>query len=179
MTTLRLRPEGPADPPAIRRVIAAAFAAGDGSAPAEVGLVEALRHSPAWLPELSMLAEVDGEVVAYALLTRVRVDPNDRPALALGPVAVLPEHQVSGYGTAVVQAVLDAAIELGERLVVVLGNPAYYRRFGFQPAANLQLTSLWSGLGDPWQAMVLPTVADQAGETPGGEVRFPAPWSAV
>ena len=179
MTTLRLRPEGPADPPAIRRVIAAAFARGDGSVPAEVGLVEALRGSPAWLAELSMLAEVDGEVAAYALLTRVRVDPGERPALALGPVAVLPEYQVRGYGTAVVQAALDAAAELGEGLVVVLGNPAYYRRFGFRPAADLHLTGPWSGLGDPWQAMVLPSVPDQAGAAPGGEVRFPAPWSAV
>ena len=92
---------------------------------------------------------------------------------------MLPEYQVRGYGTAVVQAALDAAAELGEGLVVVLGNPAYYRRFGFRPAADLHLTGPWSGLGDPWQAMVLPSVPDQAGAAPGGEVRFPAPWSAV
>lgn len=178
VTTLRLHPEGPADPPAVRRVIAAAFARSNVPVPAEVGLVEALRHSSAWLPELSMLAEVDGEVVAYALLTRVRVDPGDVPALALGPVAALPGSQGRGYGTAAVQAALDAAAELGERLVVVLGNPAYYRRFGFRPAAEMKLTSPWSGLGEPWQAMVLPAVG-QAAPAPSGEVRFPAPWAAV
>jgi putative acetyltransferase len=176
---VRLRPEGPADPPAIRRVIAGAFARSDVPVPAEVGLVEALRHSAAWLPELSMVAEVDGEVVAYALLTRVWVDPCDTPALVLGPVAVLPARQGRGYGSAAVQAALDAAAELGERLVVVLGNPAYYRRFGFQPAAEMQLTSPWSGLGDPWQAIVLPTAGPGTAPLPQGEVRFPAPWAAV
>jgi putative acetyltransferase len=179
VTTLRLRPEGPADPPAIRRILAEAFASADRQAPTEVALVDALRGSAAWLPELSMVAEADGEVVAYALLSRVWVGPVREPALALGPVAVLPVHRGLGYGTDVVQAALDAAAELGERLVVVLGNPSYYRRFGFRPAAQLGLTSAWSGLGDPWQALVMPADTSGAPPVPRGEVHYPPAWAAV
>jgi putative acetyltransferase len=178
VTTLRLRPEGPADAPAIRRILAEAFARADVAVPGEVALVDALRGTTAWLPELSMVADVDGELVAYALLSRVWVGPVREPALALGPVAVLPAHQRLGYGKNVVQAALDAAAELGERLVVVLGNPSYYRRFGFRSAAPLGLTSPWSGLGDPWQALVLPADTSGAPPVPRGEVRYPPPWAA-
>ncbi|MEO3745955.1 N-acetyltransferase [Plantactinospora sp. B5E13] len=179
MTTVRLRPEQQSDSAVIRRLVALAFARPDGGVPAEVRLVEALRGSDAWLPELSMVAEVDGELVGYALLTRVRVQPGQVPALALGPVAVRPDRQRRGYGRDVVQAALDAATEFGERLVVVLGNPAYYRRFGFTPAARFGLTSPWSGLGDPWQALPLPSVDGSEPVVPRGEVTFPPPWSQV
>lgn len=179
MTTLRLRPEGPADAPAIRRIVAEAFARTDVAVPPEVALVDGLRGGNAWLPELSMVAEADGELVAHALLSRVWVGPAAEPALALGPVAVLPERHGLGYGTEVVQAALDAAAELGERLVVVLGNPSYYRRFGFRPAAELGLASPWSGLGAPWQALVLPDDTSGAPSPPRGEVRYPAAWAAV
>ncbi|MGI5146554.1 GNAT family N-acetyltransferase [Plantactinospora sp. CA-294935] len=179
MTTVRLRAEGPADAVAIRQLVAEAFASPDTRLPAEVRLVEALRVTDAWLPELSMVAEVDGELVGYALLSRVEVWPGGVPALALGPVAVRPGRQRRGYGQDVVRAALDAAAELGERLVVVLGNPAYYRRFGFSPAARFGLTSPWSGLGDPWQALMLPSEDGSDDPVPSGEVTFPPPWSQV
>ncbi|MEH1101023.1 GNAT family N-acetyltransferase [Micromonospora sp. CPCC 205561] len=181
VTTLRLRPENPADAGAVRRVLAAAFARPDVATPPEVALVEELRESDAWLPELAMVAEYGGEVVGYALLTRVRVrsDEHTAPALALGPVAVAPHRQRIGLGAAVVQAALDAATELDERLVVVLGAPAYYHRFGFGRADRLGLTSPWSGLGDPWQALALPPTVSGEGPPPRGEVLFPPPWSKV
>ncbi|MEQ4300628.1 N-acetyltransferase [Plantactinospora sp. B6F1] len=179
MTIVRLRAEGPADALAIRQLLAEAFAGPDVRLPPEARLVEALRGSGAWLPELSMVAEVDGELVGYALLSRVEVWPGAVPALALGPVAVRPARQRRGYGQDVVRAALDAAAELDERLVVVLGTPAYYRRFGFSPAARFGLTSPWSGLGDPWQALVLPSVDGSDDPVPSGEVTFPPPWSQV
>jgi putative acetyltransferase len=173
-------------------VLAEAFARPGVAVPDEVLLVDVLRDGPAWLSELSMVAEVDsadsdqigdvetfGTIVAYALLSRVRVEPGAVAALALGPVAVLPHRQRSGYGTAVVWAALDAAADLGERLVVVLGDPAWYARFGFVPATGLGLTSPWSGLGDPWQALVLPPPVSGAGPVPRGEVVYPSPWSRV
>lgn len=175
---MRLRPEEPADLAGIRRVVTSAFARPDAPVPAEVALVDALRGSDAWIPELSMVADAAGEVVGYALLTRVRVQPGATPTLALGPVAVRTDRQRLGYGTDVVQAALDAATELGERLVVVLGNPVFYRRFGFQPAARFGLTSPWSGLGAPWQALPLPADGGPV-PVPPGEVTFPAPWSLV
>lgn len=181
VTTLRLRPEDPADEEPVARVLAAAFARPDVTTPPEVGLVEDLRRSDAWIPELAMVAEYGGEVVGYALLTRVQVrtDGGAWPALALGPVAVAPHRQRIGHGAAAVQAALDAATELGERLVVVLGDPAYYRRFGFGRADRLGLTSPWSGLGEPWQALVLPPSTSDEPPPPTGEVVFPPPWSKV
>ncbi|MEV6811655.1 N-acetyltransferase [Micromonospora sp. NPDC051296] len=181
MTTLRLRPEDPADTGAVRRVLAAAFARPDVAIPPEVRLVDELRGSDAWLPELAMVAEYGGEIVGYALLTRVVVcsDGGSAAALALGPVAVAPHRQRIGLGSAVVQAAVEAATELGERLVVVLGDPAYYRRFGFSRADRLGLTSPWSGLGEPWQALVLPPSASGEPAPPQGEVLFPPPWSKV
>ncbi|PZG12335.1 GNAT family N-acetyltransferase, partial [Micromonospora craterilacus] len=174
MTTLRLRPEDPADTGAVRRVLAAAFARPDVATPPEVRLVDELRGSDAWLPELAMVAEYGGEIVGYALLTRVVVgsDGGSTAALALGPVAVAPHRQRIGLGSAVVQAAVEAATELGERLVVVLGDPAYYRRFGFSRADRQGLTSPWSGLGEPWQALVLPPSASGEPPPPQGEVLF-------
>ncbi|WP_033666461.1 GNAT family N-acetyltransferase [Salinispora mooreana] len=178
---MRLRPEEPADTGAVRRVLAGAFARPDVTTPPEVGLVDELRGSAEWLPALAMVVEYGGEVVGYALLTRARVrsDHDDVAALALGPVAVAPHRQRIGLGSAVVQAALDAAAELGERLVVVLGDPAFYRRFGFGRADRLGLTSPWSGLGEPWQALVLPSVGGGTGPPAPGEVIFPPPWSKV
>ncbi|RIV36375.1 GNAT family N-acetyltransferase [Micromonospora radicis] len=181
MTTLRLRPEDPADTGAIRRVLAAAFARPDVTTPPEVRLVDELRGSDAWLPELAMVAEYGGEIAGYALLSRVTVgsDAGSAPALALGPVAVAPHRQRIGLGVSTVQAALEAATELGERLVVVLGDPAYYRRFGFSRADRMGLTSPWSGLGEPWQALVLPPSTSGEPPVPRGEVFFPPPWSKV
>ncbi|SCG50406.1 GNAT family N-acetyltransferase [Micromonospora inositola] len=181
MTTLRLRPEDPADEAPVARVLATAFARPDVTTPPEVELVDELRRSDAWIPELAMVAEYGGEVVGYALLTwvRVRSDGGAAPALALGPVAVSPHRRRVGHGTAVVQAALDAATELGERLVVVLGDPAFYRRFGFERADRMGLTSPWSGLGEPWQALVLPPSASGEAPPPRGEVVFPPPWAKV
>jgi len=179
VTTLRLRPEGPADAAPIRQVLAAAFARPDARRPPEVGLVEDLRAGDAWLPGLSMVGESGGEIVGYALLSRVRVRPTAVPALALGPVAVAPHRQRIGHGTAVVQAVLDAAREFDEELVVVLGAPAFYRRFGFVPARRFGLTSPWSGLGDPWQALPLTPAGPDGPAVRPGEVLFPTPWGQV
>lgn len=156
------RAEGRNDAGATRAVLIAAF-----ETEAEARLVDALRDSGAWLPGLSVVAEGDGEILACALLTRITVGAE--PALALGPVAVVPGEQRRGLGTAVVRDALLRATGAGERLVLVLGDPAYYRRFGFGPASPYGITSPWSGLGDAWQMLALT----------GVEAHYPAPWHAL
>lgn len=165
-----IRAEEPGDIDAIREVVEQAFCDEDNPLPGEPGLIDALRGGPAWVPELSMVGEVDGRVVAHALLSRVAVQGRD--ALVLGPVAVLPERQRRGIGAAVVRAGLAAARARGERLVLVLGSPAYYGRFGFEPASRYGLTSAWSQAGDAWQCLAL----DGRAPREAGHVAFPEVW---
>lgn len=137
-----IRRETPADIEAIRAVHASAFAGGDvGTAPAEVGLVDALRaDGDAWIPELSLVAldGLGGDVVGHVVCTRGRL--GDADALGLGPVGVRADRQRTGVGHALMHAVLGAADALGEPVVVLLGHVDYYPRFGFRPAADYGIT---------------------------------------
>ncbi|MEE1754091.1 bifunctional class I SAM-dependent methyltransferase/N-acetyltransferase [Streptomyces sp. SP18CS02] len=161
----RTRPETAADVAAVRAVNAAAFPTEE-----EARLVDALRDDPqAWLPGLSYVAEAaDGTVAAYALITRCRV--GDRPAAALAPVAVAPGYQRQGAGQAVVRAALDAARLSGEQLVLVLGHPEYYPRFGFAPASR-------HGIAPPFEVpdeAMMALVMDGSGPVPRGMIRYPS-----
>ncbi|MFF7814376.1 GNAT family N-acetyltransferase [Streptomyces sp. NPDC007945] len=159
------RPEREGDHAAVRELTAAAF-----GSPAEAELVGALRADPdAWLPGLSVVAEApDGSVAAHALVTRCRVD--GAPAAALAPVSVAPAHQRTGAGQAVVRAALDAARLAGERLVLVLGHPEYYPRFGFARASEYGIRPGFAVPDDAMMALVL----DGSGPVPSGTIAYPA-----
>jgi predicted N-acetyltransferase YhbS len=162
-----VRPEAGADAAAVRRVVEAAFPTAE-----EADLVDALRGDPAWLPGLSFVAEDEGgRVAAYALLTRCRVGGAD--ALVLAPVAVLPEYQRRGAGGAVVRAALAGAARRGERLVVVLGHPAYYPRFGFVRASSLGVSA---GFEVPDEALMALVPAGSSGPVPSGVIEYAAPF---
>jgi putative acetyltransferase len=135
---IRRESEGDADE--IRAITAAAFARPGrlDQAPPEVRLVDELRQSRAWLPVLSLVAAgPGGEAIGHVLCTRAHVE--EAPVLALGPLTVRPDRQRAGVGSALVHAVLGAADALGEPLVALLGDPGYYRRFGFRLAAEYQI----------------------------------------
>ncbi len=174
----RIRAERPGDEPAIRAVVAAAFADAEhrapsvepDGAPGEATLVTWLRADPGWIPELSLVAERDGEIVGHIVCTRGHV--GDRPALGLGPLGVLPAYQRHGIGTALMRAVLDAARDAGESLVALLGDPAYYGRFGFRPAATLGVAAPDPVWGDYFQALAL---ADH----PRGPFHYAAPFDRL
>ncbi|CCH18206.1 GNAT family N-acetyltransferase [Micromonospora lupini] len=157
-----IRRETPADVDAIRAVHAAAFATttGDGAevettqagattpapatplgaTPVEATLVDALRTDEGWLPAYSLVAtDSDGQVVGHVVATRGRVG-GAPVALGLGPLGVRPGWQRRGVGTALMHAVLGAADARDEPLVVLLGHPEYYPRFGFRPAVELGVT---------------------------------------
>jgi putative acetyltransferase len=127
-----VRRERPGDEAAIRRVHLAAFRRSD--APdvdaVEAGLVDALRASRAWIPELSLVAERGGEVVGHVVCSRGTI-AGEHAALGLGPLGVLPDVQHGGVGLALMHAVLGAADARDEHCVALLGDPAYYSRFGF------------------------------------------------
>jgi putative acetyltransferase len=154
----RERPEDIAD---IRAVTAAAFTDVEHSAapveadgaPGEATLVGWLREDAGWVPELSMVAEMDGEVVGHVVCTRGALA--GRPALGLGPVSVSPARQRDGVGSALMHAILGAADALGEPVVVLLGSPDYYGRFGFAPASELGIEAPDPAWGDYFQARPL------------------------
>ena len=126
-----VRREDPADVAVVRAVTAAAF--GGPSCP-EVRLVDELRATDAWLGRFSLVALSGGAVVGHVLGSRAHVE--SLPVLALGPLSVRPEHQRRGVGKALVHTLLGAADACDEPVVVLLGDPAYYGRFGFRLAAE-------------------------------------------
>ncbi|WP_338702459.1 N-acetyltransferase [Streptomyces sp. Q6] len=166
--TWSTRPETDADRAAVHAVNVAAF-----PTPAEADLVDALRaDEDAWLDGLSYVAEApDGTVAAHALITRCTVD--GAPAAALAPVAVRPQDQRTGAGSAVVRAVLEAARARGERIVLVLGHPEYYPRFGFVPASTYGIRPGFDVPDEAMMALILDGGPD-SGQVPRGTITYPA-----
>jgi putative acetyltransferase len=120
---------------AIDDVHASAFGGRDA---VEVALARAVRASPSWIPALS-LGAVDGGVVGHVVCTRGYA--GETAAVGLGPIGVVADRQGVGVGTALMHAVIAAADALDEPFVAVLGEPAYYGRFGFVPASTLGITA--------------------------------------
>lgn len=126
---IKFRQERPRDQLAVRRVNEQAFGTDE-----EANLVDALRKTNAFV--LSMVTLDNGRVVAHALFTEVVVTEADSQlrALGLGPMAVLPSHQRRGIGSRLLQIALDKCRQLGYDVVVVVGHPEFYPRFGFTSA---------------------------------------------
>ncbi|GAA4704411.1 putative acetyltransferase [Promicromonospora umidemergens] len=159
-----IRRERPSDTQTVRAVTAAAFEQVEHSAPpvepdgvpGEATLVGWLRDDPGWVPELSLVAESGpsgAEVVGHVVATHGRLA--DRPTLGLGPLSVHPAHQGRGIGSALMHTLLGAADATGEPVVVLLGDPALYSRFGFVPAGGLGIESPDPAWGDYFQARTL------------------------
>ncbi len=131
-----VRRELPADAAAVLAVHTAAFGGGREDV-AEARLVEGLRADGDAVPALSLVATMDGDVVGHVMCSRAGVD--GRPALGLGPLGVLPAFQGRGVGRALMHGVIAAADTLDEQAVVLLGDPSYYQRFGFELAEPVGL----------------------------------------
>lgn len=134
-----VRDESEADVPAVRQLNELAF-----GRPQEASLVDALRATAH--PHVSLVAVEDGEVVGHIFFSPVSIEPDDSvstkaaaagaAAMGLAPMAVLPEHQNRGVGSQLVREGLQACLNLGCAVVVVLGHAEYYPRFGFVPASR-------------------------------------------
>ena len=98
-------------------------------------MVNALRKGDAYISELSLVAESDGEIVGHIMFTKATVGKHT--VLALAPLSVAPEYQRQGVGTALVKEGHRIAREMGYEYSVVLGSENYYPRFGYVPAAEL------------------------------------------
>ena len=175
-----VRPSTPEDVGPIRALTAAAFASATHSAPpadgtddpGEAALVVWLLEDPTAIPELSLVAEQDGELVGHVIGSRGHVD--DVPAVGVGPVSVHPDRQGQGVGSTLMSAVLGAARALDEPVVVLLGSPEYYSRFGFGAASALGIAAPDPEWGDYFQALALGT-----GPVPSGTFRYAEPFDRL
>lgn len=134
---ITIRPERSGDIEAIRLVNRQAF-----ETSAEAALVDKLRAKRILI--VSLVACDGGEVVGHIAFSPVSlVSAPNLCGAGLGPMAVLPEKQKSGIGSALVQAGLDKCRELGCDYAVVVGHTEYYPRFGFLPASQFGLRTKW------------------------------------
>ena len=164
-----VRPARPEDRARINEVNLLAF-----GQEAEAALVAGLRDGG--YVRVELVAEVGGDVVGHILFSAVKIVTEGcgaAEALALAPMAVHPEHQRRGIGSRLVEAGLATCRELGHRIVVVVGHPAFYPRFGFSQglAKGLEPFS-----GAAWMAIELVPGAMDGVE---GTVEYPEPFRAV
>ncbi len=163
---ITIREEAQEDRPAIREINELAF-----GTPEEVELVDRLRSDGLVLA--SLVACDGGEVVGHILFSELPIETAGRRirGAALAPMAVRPDRQRQGLGSALVRRGLEACRALGVEAVVVLGHPAYYPRFGFSAETARHLEAPFSG--PAFMALELtPGVLDGV----SGRVRYPPPF---
>ena len=164
---MKIRRETEADFDAIYAIEAAAFG---GDPHAE--LVNQLRADGALL--LSQVAELNDTIVGHAAYSFVTITDGDRVHRypALGPIAVTPELQRRGIGSALVRAGMTAMRDMGYGLLFLVGSPRYYPRFGFQPAQPLGFTSDYVKPGGPHEHSMVALLKDEMPGNVRGHVRF-------
>ncbi|MBW8349313.1 N-acetyltransferase [Bacillus sp. IITD106] len=107
----------------------------------ESKLVERIRDSEGFIPELSIVAEENSEIVGHILLSKASVIHGDKSTkvIVLAPIAVKPKYQKKGIGSMLINEGLKRVKELDYGLVLLIGHPSYYPKFGFKPARQFGL----------------------------------------
>ncbi len=159
---MKIRPETLQDLDAIEQVTFAAFDGKPYSAKTEHLIVNELRKRGAL--SLSLVAEIDGKVIGHVAFSVVTIDGEDKGWYGLGPISVLPEFQLQGIGSKLINEGLSQIREMGARGCVLEGSPEYYNRFGFKAYPGL----IYEGAPAPEYFMALPFYE----EVPQGKVEF-------
>ena len=159
-----IRLERPGDAPRVRALLEAAF-----GGTAEADLVDRLRGGGDLVQ--SLVAE-HGGVAGYVAFPRLTLDLGERsvPVIGLAPVAVAPDRQHQGTGSALIRAGLARMKDRGERLVFVLGEPAYYGRFGFE---------VMPGFASPYAGRYFQTLKLAPDAPLSGTVSYPKPFAEL
>jgi putative acetyltransferase len=161
---IRCETSEPRELAAIHSINEAAFGRLD-----EADLVDNLRGDGVVLA--SLVAELNQRVVGHILFTRMSIETagGSIPAVALAPLAVAPEHQRQGIGGQLIRHGLDLLRSKGERIVIVVGHPRYYPRFGFSSEKARAIESPF-----PREAFMAMELSSGALEGVRGQVRYPA-----
>lgn len=171
-----IEPEQAADHQAVRRVVAAAFA----HQPQVADLVELIRASPQYEPELALVARRGGEVVGHVMVSHAELVDDAAgtwDVLTLSPLAVRPDVQRQGVGSALVVEALRRADATGASLVTLEGSPAYYPRFGFRDARTVGVTIDLPDWAPPDAGQVYPLSAYDPAVR--GRLVYPPAFAAV
>ena len=134
---LKIRQEQKDDYKQVYDVVKKSFENAEHTDNDEHNLVERLRNSKEFVPELSLVAELEGEIVGHILFTEIKI--GEKIALALAPVSVIPKYQSRGIGSKLIIKGHEIAKSLGYEIVVVLGHEKYYPRFGYVKASNYDI----------------------------------------
>ncbi len=139
---ITIREEGCNDRRTIAEVVKRTYAEIPYSDHREHIMIDRLRETDAYMPELSLIAEVEGEAIGHVLLTEasIRSYRSDRTTLALAPLSVVPKFQRCGAGKRLVSSACDRATAFGFESIVIVGTPKYYAQFGFEPLSRYPIT---------------------------------------
>lgn len=175
MHEIRIRPEHPQDILDIEAVNTAAFGQSN-----EAQLVNNLRkNNKHFIPELSLVATVNAEIVGHILLTTNKIVDtagNEVESLSLAPMAVSPFLQKQGIGSRLVQHAIDKAKQLGYHSIIVLGHEKYYPKFGFKPASTFDIRAPFDVPDNVFMALELTM---NALKNVTGMVRYPDEFMEV
>ena len=136
-------------------------------------LVERLRKSESFIPELSLVAEIDEQIVGYILLTKIKIIDNNSkvtPCLALAPVAVLKNFQGMGIGAGLIKKAHKVAKKLNYGSIILLGHEKYYPKFGYKMMKNYGIKLPFDV---PDKNCMLIELTDNALENVQGMVEYP------
>lgn len=134
---IRIRPESAADVASIKTVTASAFLHAPHTSHTEHLIVDALRAAGALT--VSLVAEANGSIIGHVAASPVSIAEGPDGWFGLGPISVLPEYQRCGIGTRLMHEAIEQLRKCGARGCVVLGDPAFYGRFGFRVNPGLDL----------------------------------------
>ncbi|HEV7309624.1 N-acetyltransferase [Ensifer sp.] len=164
---MHIRPEQATDIPTIRATTKAAFAPMAFSSQTEAEIVDALRDAGALT--ISLVALDHDEIVGHVAFSPITIDGEENGWYGLGPVSVRPDRQKSGIGGRLIREGLERLARTGARGCVVLGDPGYYKRFGFENHAALRFE------GVPAEYFMARAFS---GPMPSGRVRYHAGFDA-
>lgn len=137
----------------------------------ESKLIEKIRKSENFIPELSIVAEIDNRIVGHIFFSKIKIiGDSDYESLALAPMAVIPEFQKRGIGSELIKKGIDKAKELGFDSIIVLGHKEYYPKFGFQRASKWNIKCPFEVPDDVFMAIEL---TEKAFEGAAGTVEYP------
>ncbi|WP_298438998.1 N-acetyltransferase [uncultured Ferrimonas sp.] len=137
MTTIAIRSEKPDDINAIAALTSAAFESVPYSEHNEALIINGLRDCGGLT--FSLVAEQQGQLLGHIAVSAVSISDGSGGWYGIGPLSVLPQHQRQGIGSRLMRAALEQLAAIQARGCVLLGQPSYYQRFGFQAVAGLSL----------------------------------------